>query len=61
MNVLLFHGELLHFAAGSGAYGEEEGRDYMPVWLSSFEGLGFDYVLAGHFHSQYAARTAGQS
>jgi DNA repair exonuclease SbcCD nuclease subunit len=49
-NVLLFHGELLDLMPDPDAFGEEGGRDYMPVRLSTFSGLGFDYVLAGHFH-----------
>ena len=25
----------------------------MPVRLSYFDGMGFDYVLAGHFHTNF--------
>lgn len=53
-NVLLFHGELLDLIPERGAFGEETGHDYMPVRLGSFAGLGFDYVLAGHFHRAFA-------
>jgi len=59
-NVLLFHGELLHIAPGASAFGDEDGRDYMPVQLSSFESLGFDYVLAGHFHSTQRVLDVGK-
>lgn len=52
-NVLLFHGELLDLIPGGGAFGDEE-PDYMPVRLSSFDRLGFSYVLAGHFHRSYS-------
>ncbi len=52
-NILLFHGELLDLIPGGGAFGDED-PDYMPVRLASFGGLGFDYVLAGHFHRSYA-------
>ena len=55
-NVLLFHGELLDLMPEPAAFGEEEGHDYMPVRLSAFAGLGFDYVLAGHFHRNYDVR-----
>lgn len=55
-NVLLFHGELLDLMPEADAFGEEEGHDYMPVRLSTFGGLGFDYVLAGHFHGSYDVR-----
>jgi hypothetical protein len=52
-NVLLFHGELMDLVPTRSAFGDEE-SDYMPVRLASFAGLGFDYVLAGHFHRGYA-------
>jgi DNA repair exonuclease SbcCD nuclease subunit len=55
-NVLLFHGELLDLMPDPESFGEEEGHDYMPVRLSTFSGLGFDYVLAGHFHKGYDVR-----
>jgi DNA repair exonuclease SbcCD nuclease subunit len=55
-NVLLFHGELLDLMPDPDAFGEDEGHDYMPVRLSTFSGLGFDYVLAGHFHKSYDVR-----
>lgn len=55
-NVLLFHGELLDLMPEAGAFGDESGYDYMPVRLSTFAGLGFDYVLAGHFHKNYDVR-----
>lgn len=56
VNVLLYHGELLDLIPDPEAFGEEEGHDYMPVRLSTFAGLGFDYVLAGHFHKNYDVR-----
>jgi DNA repair exonuclease SbcCD nuclease subunit len=58
-NVLLFHGELLDLLPEPDAFGEEDGYDYMPVRLSTFAGLGFDYVLAGHFHKGYDVRHFG--
>lgn len=58
-NILLFHGELLDLMPEPDAFGEEEGHDYMPVRLSTFAGLGFDYVLAGHFHKGYDVRHFG--
>ncbi len=56
VNVLLYHGELLDMIPEPDAFGDEEGHDYMPVRLSTFAGLGFDYVLAGHFHKSYDVR-----
>jgi len=55
-NVLLFHGELLDLIPEPDAFGEDEGRDYMPVRLSAFSQLGFEYVLAGHFHRNFDVR-----
>jgi exonuclease SbcD len=52
-NALVYHGELLDLVPGGGAFGDEE-SDYMPARQASFAGLGFDYVLAGHFHRGYA-------
>ncbi len=50
--VLLFHGELLDAFFQRKDFGDEGGSRYLPVRLSYFEGLGLDYVLAGHFHSE---------
>lgn len=55
-NILLFHGELLDAFFSRKDFGEEgEGR-YMPVKLSYFKDLNVDYVLAGHFHSNFDVR-----
>lgn len=51
IDILLYHGELLDAFFSREDFGDEgEGR-YMPVKLSYFSELKFDYVLAGHFHS----------
>jgi DNA repair exonuclease SbcCD nuclease subunit len=59
-NVLLYHGELLDLAPGSGAFGEEDAREYMPARLSDLADLGFDYVLAGHYHRAHDVRRCGE-
>lgn len=51
-NILLYHGELLDLSFSKDSFGEEE-AGYMPVRLSFFDDVGFDYVLAGHFHSNF--------
>lgn len=51
--VLLFHGELLDAFFQRKDFGDEGSTRYLPVQLSFFEGLGLDYVLAGHFHSGF--------
>ena len=55
-NILLFHGELLDAFFSRNDFGEEgEGR-YMPIRLSYFKDLNVNYVLAGHFHSNFEVR-----
>ncbi len=52
-NILLYHGELLDLSYSGKSFGDEEQGDYMPVRLPFFDNLGIDYVLAGHFHSNF--------
>lgn len=54
-NILLFHGELLDTTFSRHELGDEGDRRYMPVKLSYFDSIPLQYVLAGHFHSRYAA------
>lgn len=54
-NILLFHGELLDAYYSRGDMGDEGDQRYMPVNLAYFKTLPIRYVLAGHFHSRYAA------
>ncbi len=58
-NVLLYHGELLDFSPGGGAFGDEDDREYMPARIADIASLGFDYVLAGHFHKNHHVRACG--
>ncbi|MEJ5258313.1 MAG: DNA repair exonuclease [Fervidobacterium sp.] len=51
-NILLFHGELLSKAYDSTNDFYEKGR-YMPVSFEILDSLGFNYILAGHFHTRY--------
>lgn len=55
-NMLVYHGELLDLVPARRAFGDEGSGDYMPVRLDAFAGLGFDYVLAGHFHTHFDVR-----
>jgi len=55
-NILLYHGELLDMVHARDGFGDEDLAMYMPVRLSYFDGLGLDYVLAGHFHSSFEVR-----
>jgi len=52
-NILLYHGELLDAFFSRTDFGDEGEERYMPVKLSYFKDLRIDYVLAGHFHSNF--------
>lgn len=52
-HVLLFHGELLDISGVWENYGAEGQRRYLPVKLEYFRSLKFNYVLAGHFHTNF--------
>ncbi len=52
-NILLFHGELIDSFFSRKDFGEEGEKRYMPVKLSYFKEIDFDYVLAGHLHSRF--------
>ncbi len=51
--LLLFHGELIDAFFRRDDFGQEGESRYLPVKLSYFASLDLDYVLAGHFHSQF--------
>ena len=52
-NILLFHGEMTDGFFSRTDFGEEGEIRYMPVKLSYFQDIGFEYVLAGHFHTKF--------
>jgi len=52
VNVFLFHGELLDHSFSGSDFGDEE-INYMGVRLSFFDNLNLQYVLAGHFHTNF--------
>jgi len=54
VNILLYHGELMDMVFKGDEYGEEGDARYMPSRLAFFDESGFDYVLAGHFHSSFS-------
>jgi len=56
-SILLFHGELTDTYYSRKDFGGEGDDRYMPVKLASFSGLGYDYILAGHFHTRFDIRT----
>ncbi len=52
-NLLLFHGELLDAYFSRHDMGEEGEERYMPINLAVFDALPVQYVLGGHFHSNF--------
>jgi len=52
-HILLIHGELLDTVGFWENYGEEGHRRYFPIKLDYFHSLNWDYVLAGHFHTNF--------
>ncbi|ACB84481.1 metallophosphoesterase family protein [Natranaerobius thermophilus] len=52
-NILLFHGELLETYYSGSDFGDEGTGSYMPVKKSNLTGLNFDYILGGHFHTNF--------
>ena len=55
-NILLYHGELLDAFFSRKDFGDEGEERYMPIKLSYFKDSNIDYVLAGHFHSNFQVR-----
>ncbi len=51
-NILLFHGELLDHSFAGSDFGDEE-SNYMGLRLSFLSDLNIQYVLAGHFHTNF--------
>jgi len=60
-NIILYHGELLDGFYSRSDFGPEGERRYMPARLSYFEDLQVDYVLAGHFHTNFDVWSIGSS
>lgn len=60
VNILAYHGELLDTFFSRKDFGEEGESRYMPARLSYFKDLNFDYVLAGHFHTNFDIRQIGE-
>lgn len=54
-NILLFHGELIDSYYSRHDFGEEGENRYMPVRLDLFADMNFNYILAGHFHTNFNA------
>jgi exonuclease SbcD len=59
VNVLLLHCTL-DISYSPVDLGEEEEREYFPIDSHTLSGLGFDYVLAGHFHRDFVKKDLGE-
>lgn len=57
VNVLLLHCTL-DITYSLADLGEQE-REYFPIDSYTLSGLGFDYILAGHFHKDFIKRDLG--
>jgi DNA repair exonuclease SbcCD nuclease subunit len=51
-NILLIHCSLDIPYLGENEYGDEKRQAYLPVNSKVLGGIGFNYVLAGHFHTR---------
>lgn len=56
MNIILYHGELLDSFFNRKDFGREGEERYMPARLSDFSGLNAEYILAGHFHTNFSIK-----
>lgn len=54
-DILLYHGELLDAFYAREELGDEGNKRYMPARLDYFRILPVSCILAGHFHSRFAA------
>ncbi len=52
-HILMYHGELLDSFFSRQDLGDEGYERYMPLKLSYFKDIKVNYVLAGHFHSNF--------
>jgi len=58
VSILLLHCTL-DMGFFTGDLGEEEARNYFPISIATLRTLGYDYVLAGHFHKTTNIRKLG--
>jgi DNA repair exonuclease SbcCD nuclease subunit len=55
-NVLLFHGELTDLFFSQHDFGGEGEKRYLPLKLNLLADTKFDYILAGHFHTNFVCQ-----
>jgi DNA repair exonuclease SbcCD nuclease subunit len=61
INILLIHCSLDVPFLKEGGFGDEERQLYLPVNSKVLAEIGFDYILAGHFHSQFVENKISDS
>jgi DNA repair exonuclease SbcCD nuclease subunit len=61
VNILLMHCTLALPFTMLNDFGEEDRTHYLPVSPDILAGLGYDYILAGHFHSRVYEYTLSQN
>ncbi|MGV9170297.1 MAG: metallophosphoesterase family protein [Promethearchaeia archaeon] len=59
VRILLLHCTL-DWGYTEGSYGDEKGRRYFSVSRDALSALGYDYILAGHFHSRTESIDLGE-
>lgn len=60
-NIFLFHGDLADIQHVGDDMGEDEqDKRYMPARLAYFRGTYADYVLAGHYHTNFIIKEFGE-
>ena len=55
-NIFLFHGELTDLFFNSQDFGDEGQKRYLPLKLNLLKDTVLDYILAGHFHTNFIVK-----
>ncbi|MHA1448420.1 MAG: metallophosphoesterase family protein [Candidatus Hodarchaeales archaeon] len=58
VNILILHCTL-DIAFSSDDFGDEKEREYFSIDKATLNSLGYDFILAGHFHSRFDKRRLG--
>jgi len=58
INILILHCTL-DIAFSSDDFGDEKEREYFSIDKTTLNSLGYDFILAGHFHSRFDKRRLG--
>lgn len=61
INILMLHCSLDAPFIEKDDLGEEQGEKYLPVSSKVLAELGFDYILAGHYHSRFTVQKISEA